>query len=60
VAAAAASSGPLAGKDAASLTPFGDMLTAPDGQAEKLDDAVARPANGAIETYAENIPSDRY
>ncbi|MBV9828193.1 MAG: hypothetical protein JO001_21375 [Alphaproteobacteria bacterium] len=50
----------MAGKDAASLTPFGDMLTAPDGQAEKLDDAVARPANGAIETYAENIPSDRY
>ena len=31
-------------------------LRAPDGTAEKLEEAMGRASNGAIEVYAENIP----
>jgi xanthine dehydrogenase YagR molybdenum-binding subunit len=55
-AASSASNGLLAGKDATGLTLSGGMLKAPDGPSEKLQDAIARAANGAIEAYAENIP----
>jgi xanthine dehydrogenase YagR molybdenum-binding subunit len=55
-AASSASSGPLAGQDAASMALSDGALKAPDGRSEKLQDAIARGANGAIEAYAENTP----
>ncbi|HYM73244.1 MAG TPA: molybdopterin cofactor-binding domain-containing protein, partial [Stellaceae bacterium] len=55
-AAVAATSGPFAGKDAASLVLSDGRLGAPDGASEALENAIARVSNGAIEEYAENIP----
>ncbi|WP_207802803.1 xanthine dehydrogenase family protein molybdopterin-binding subunit [Roseicella frigidaeris] len=54
--AAAATEGPLQGRDPATLRLLDGALRAPDGAAEPLAAAMARAANGAIEVYAENIP----
>ena len=54
--AAVAGDGPFKGLDPATLTLKGDALHAPNGASEKLEDAIARASNGAIEAYAENIP----
>jgi xanthine dehydrogenase YagR molybdenum-binding subunit len=55
-AAVAAPNGAFAGKDAANLVLAGGRLTDNDGASEKLEDAIARVTNGAIEAYAENVP----
>ncbi len=54
--AAVAGDGPFKGMDPATLTLKGGALTAPNGASEKLEDAITRASNGAIEAYAENIP----
>ncbi len=54
--AAVAVDGPFKGMDSTTLTLKRGMLTAPNGAREKLEDAIARASNGAIEAYAENIP----
>ncbi|MGA8401348.1 MAG: xanthine dehydrogenase family protein molybdopterin-binding subunit [Stellaceae bacterium] len=54
--AAVAAGGAFAGKDPASLTLADGKLQGPDGTSEKLEDAVRRVSNGAIEEYAENVP----
>ncbi|WP_207461184.1 xanthine dehydrogenase family protein molybdopterin-binding subunit [Azospirillum sp. SYSU D00513] len=55
-AATTSNNGPLAGRDPATLVLSAGRLTAPDGAAEPLVDAVKRLTPGALEVYAENIP----
>ncbi len=57
-AAVAASDGPFAGADPATLSLRDGRLVAPDGRAEPLATAVGRVTNGMVEAYAENIPHD--
>ena len=54
--AAVTGDGPFKGLDPATLTLKGGALHAPGGASEKLEDAIARASDGAIEAYAENIP----
>ena len=54
--AAAATDGPLQGRDPKTLALVDGTLRGADGTAEPLADAMTRAANGAIEVYAENIP----
>ena len=55
-AAVQAADGPFHGQDPAKLVLAGGALRGPDGSSEKLDKAIGRTTNGAIEEYAENIP----
>ena len=55
-AAAIGAGGAFAGKDPASLALADGRLQGPDGVGEKLETAIRRVTNGAIEEYAENIP----
>ena len=55
-AATTSNAGPLAGRDPDSLTFAEGRLTAADGAAEPLGDAIARISGGALEAYAENVP----
>ncbi|BCM83800.1 xanthine dehydrogenase family protein molybdopterin-binding subunit [Methylobacterium indicum] len=48
--------GPLAGRDPGSLRLTEGRLTAEDGAAEPLSDAVSRLSPGVVEAFAENIP----
>ena len=56
--AAVAGGGPFNGKDPASLQLADGKLQGADDTSEKLEDAVRRVSNGAIEEYAENLPHD--
>jgi xanthine dehydrogenase YagR molybdenum-binding subunit len=57
LAAAAVRDGPLLGADAAALSLVDGALRAPDGRHEPLDTAMVRLGGGALEAYAENLPS---
>ena len=54
--AAAHGDGPLAGQVPSTLRLSNGALTAPDGTAEPLADAVGRITKGGLEAYGENIP----
>jgi xanthine dehydrogenase YagR molybdenum-binding subunit len=53
---AAASNGPLAGHDAATIRLENGMLVGTGDAREKLTDALSRSSSGALEAYAENVP----
>ena len=55
-ASATTNDGPLSGRDPAALTLRSGTVVAPDGASEKLEDAVKRLSEGALEAYAENVP----
>jgi xanthine dehydrogenase YagR molybdenum-binding subunit len=54
--AAVQGNGPLSGSDPASLKFVDGTLQTADGRSENIEAVINRAANGAIESYAENLP----